>query len=83
MLLISTIQPYPHELLRLLKPGGFDDTFWSMWGTGAFRTHEACYEVLETTYAKYFGERKYTDFGSFKAARSYQRAKNRKSIAKE
>lgn len=77
MELFTDIKPYPQPLLKMISPEGFEDAFWAMFKTKVYSNQEACYEVLEVTYERYFGQRKYADLGSFKAARRYQRAKRK------
>tara|TARA_R100001509_G_scaffold73068_1_gene40780 strand:+ start:2556 stop:2753 length:198 start_codon:yes stop_codon:yes gene_type:complete len=55
------------EILILLRADGFVQKFWEK--TKNHKTYKAAYEELEKEYEELFGERRYSDYNSFRICR--------------
>tara|TARA_R100001440_G_scaffold171_3_gene530 strand:- start:2805 stop:3002 length:198 start_codon:yes stop_codon:yes gene_type:complete len=55
------------EILILLRADGFVQKFWEK--TKNHSTYKAAYEELEKEYEELFGERRYSDYNSFRICR--------------
>jgi hypothetical protein len=72
------LAPYPKEILDLQTLEGFEQQFWVLWGTDAYKSRQACYEDLEAHHEHFYGRRKYEDYNSFRVQLSKMHHKRRK-----
>jgi|TARA_R100000654_G_scaffold7165_1_gene17908 hypothetical protein len=63
------------NILILLRADGFVRKFWEK--TKNHKTYKAAYEELEKEYEGYFGQRRYSDYNSFRICRDRLTKKNK------
>lgn len=74
------VAPYPQEILDLQTLEGFENQFWILWGTDAYKSQKACYEDLECHHEHFYGKRRFEDYNSFKVQLSKYHKKRRSSL---
>jgi len=65
MLLTTTLSPYPAEILVLLTPAGFEQSFWSLYRSKQWESRRACFDALQDEFERLYGFRKYSEYASF------------------
>ena len=68
------------KILVLLRADGFIQRFWEK--TKIHKTYKSAYEELEDEYEGYFGERRYSDYNSFRICRDRKIKKKIEAIKK-
>tara|TARA_R110002051_G_scaffold103198_1_gene174961 strand:- start:23759 stop:23983 length:225 start_codon:yes stop_codon:yes gene_type:complete len=68
----------PFEILCLLSPNGFEDRFHS--NCKNHKTYSKAYEETENEFEKYFGQRRYSSYDSFRVVmqRKMKQSSNKK-----
>lgn len=65
---MEKVRPYPKEILKLMTFPGFMMEFYAQLKNTD--TDAEAYEAAETTYIKYFGKRKYSNYKAFRVVRA-------------